>query len=502
MKQLNHNLNKFAHTKSIFDPLFWDKKKYEYTTSNSKYSLNNIKIISIFHLLSLCGVAFGMIQFLSLSLWCLGLFGFVCLWLVIKMWQVSWNILQQKQFNITHHDSLISAHWDYTNQSDVTIFVNNCLDDLDIIRRCLLTVSKLKYNNYKVIFLDQTHNSKIWTICNIFNFEYIPVDTKNYVNDIFLSEYVKKSTTKYNLVLDSQIELHPNYLIETIPYLGFYDQVKCHITTSGDDQSIVFKGYGSWLEDQTYDNLNSRNHSLDIHNSIFDKAILDIDKNNIKAYNLPLCLCFGQCSSNIVNYLQQNQIKFQIKKISIFTWFIVFNFVMAIVLLCFGTKLVAGGVLLMMFPYILVSIIFHSFFKINKHSLENFIVSGAGLYYTIYSNLVNKNDQNFVYFINGIGVVLTIWMYIMSLEGLLFRGINSLLPSLIVISFYFINIGLIVFINYNLNNIFHQYEFREFNNKIVNWKKRHNQFRANFNGNLSNNLSNLNITKPIINRIN
>ncbi len=520
--QTKANLNKFVHTKPVFGSVFWDKKKYEYTRSNPKYNLNLIKFFAVLHLLSLGSAVFGVVQFLSLSWWYLVFFGIAFAGLIFKLGQTNWNILQttlqQQKFSLTNHDAFVYSHWDYNDQHNVTIFINNCTDDLDIVRRCLLTVSNLKYKNYKVVFLDQTSNTKLWTICNIFNFEYIDLFSvaknnhleNNIENNLEnnreenLYSYIKKSSTQYNLVIDTHVELHPNYLMETVPYIGFYHQVKCNTTTSGENKSIVFRGYSSFLEDQVYNRSNTNfdissnknftgnkalNNKPEIHNSIFDKAILEdnFDKSNFKYYKLPLCLCFGQCSSNIINYLNQNQVNFRLNKISFLTWLLISIVVMAVMILCFNTKIEGGNSLVFVFPYILVSIIFQSFVKFNKHSLANFVLGGAGLYYAIYTKLANKNQQKFVYFINGIGVVLTIWLYILALQGILFRVSNpsSFLSSFVILGFYFVNISLIIFINHNLYNIFHQYEFREFNNKMISWRNRHNQFK----GNLANSLS-------------
>jgi hypothetical protein len=449
-------MNYFVHS----NPLFWDSKKYLYLKNN----LTLQKIAFALRIISLLGVVFSMVQFLNLNNWYWLVFAPIFASIIWLFFRNDWQNLQKKPFDIARHDSLVNQYWDYHHQDQVYIFVHNLSADLDMVRRCLLSITKLKYTNYEVVVLDETNSSRIWTICNIFEFKYQAIAQGEF------EKHLKTCPSNYLCVIDTQIALHQNYLRETVPYLKKNHQIKTNIATSQENSSSIFRGYSSANEDEV-GFLDTCIYNSIFHKSILSKAGLEITK-KIKTKKLDVALCFGQCSYNILNYLEQNRDYLKISKINIFTWLIIYLSIITTFGLCFYTKTFPITITILCLPYILLTILIQTFFKNNKHSLENMLLGGIHFYYICYS-LISSQIKHFVYFVNGIGVVLTAWLYILALQGTMFKGLTSFLPSLGILSVYAINLIIIIFINYNLANIFNQYEFKEFDTKILNWKKRY-----------------------------
>jgi hypothetical protein len=335
--------------------------------------------------------------------------------------------------------------------------VINAVEEDDSLLKCLGNIANLRYHNFKVILLDYTAESSVDfgtdSFYNSHNFKYILAQDKN-------PEYfISKSKSQINTLITTNTLIEPNFLHDTVPYLRYYNKVLPNIENSDFSNDFEENIYGC-IFDKDIIPKPQANLLKHIFESIFNLG----HRQKILHKKIPVRLGSESTDDNILNHLSKIQRKHTY--IGKFGLVLIVLIIIAYFLIVFRSSDV--NILFFATPYILLNILLWKS-KNPNNLLKKLLINGSEFYYFWYSK-ITKDIVNYVYFINCTNFILTILFYTLVSGG--FIGLN--LPSVFLIIFYGFSLATCVFVNQNVMDLNNKIDFREFDQKIRNWKKQHN----------------------------
>jgi cellulose synthase (UDP-forming) len=190
-----------------------------------KYLTNKPWLIRIMYFVAVCSwllAIYGLLGFLSLSLWNLVVFG--PLVLIIGYYRLAGYLIlsQYPGFSKTKHLQKVKNYWDkHSNKHpSVDVFLPICGEDLDLIEETWKCVKLINYDNFNVYVLDDGGDARAQALSEEYGFKYLSRPNRG--------EYKKAGNLKYAydrshgefvLILDADFIPHPDVIRETVPYM-------------------------------------------------------------------------------------------------------------------------------------------------------------------------------------------------------------------------------------------------------------------------------------------
>ncbi|MFH1193909.1 MAG: cellulose synthase catalytic subunit [bacterium] len=96
-----------------------------------------------------------------------------------------------------------------------------CGEDIIILRKTFLAVSKINYENKKVYVLDDSGNEEHKLLTEKLGFKYLSRENKGYMKKAGNLKYgYENSTGSFIIVFDADFAPHPDFITELLPYMS------------------------------------------------------------------------------------------------------------------------------------------------------------------------------------------------------------------------------------------------------------------------------------------
>lgn len=129
-----------------------------------------------------------------------------------------------RQFNLSKHHKLVKSFWEYNKEPSVDIFLPICGEDIEVLKNTWWHVFNLPYKNKKVYVLDDSTEGceEHKKIARSFGFNYLERPNKGENKKAGNLKYAFERTNgEFIVIFDADFAPHPDFLYETLPYTSY-----------------------------------------------------------------------------------------------------------------------------------------------------------------------------------------------------------------------------------------------------------------------------------------